>query len=203
MGIYGERVLPRLIDVALGKQFDGTRAQVCAGLAGEVVEVGFGSGRNVAHYPSAVTRVYAVEPAVGGRKLAANRIAASPVPVTFIGLDGQDLPLADESVDHALVTWTLCTIPDVDLALHEIHRVLRPGGALHFVEHGRSPRPRVATWQDRLTPAWGKVTGGCHLNRHTPDLLTASGFTLTQLQTFTLGGLEFVGHMYQGVATKH
>lgn len=150
-----------------------------------------------------MTRVYAVEPAAGGRNLAANRIAASPVPATFMGLDGQDLPLADESVDHALVTWTLCTIPDVDLALREIHRVLRRGGALHFVEHGRSPRPKVATWQDRLTPAWGKVTGGCHLNRHTPDLLNASGLILTQLQSFTLGRLEFVGHMYQGVATKH
>jgi ubiquinone/menaquinone biosynthesis C-methylase UbiE len=140
VGFYIHRVLPRITDVALsGKEFAKLRARVCEGLAGEVVEVGFGSGRNVPHYPQAVERVQAVDPATVSRELASKRLAATSVPVEFIGLDGEDLPLEDASIDHALTTWTLCTIPDVERALGEVRRVLRPGGALHFVEHGLSP----------------------------------------------------------------
>lgn len=140
MGFYGDRVLPRIVDLALsGKEFARVRARVASTLDGEVVEVGFGSGRNVPHYPATVSRVRAVDPATVGRELAARRVAASPVPVEYVGLDGQHLPLDDASADHVLTTWTLCTIPDVEGALDEIRRVLRPGGALHFVEHGRSP----------------------------------------------------------------
>jgi len=203
LGFYNDQVLPRFIDVALGKPFEQTRARVASELSGEVLEVGFGSGRNVPHYPCAVTRVQAVEPASVGRKLADRRIAASPVPVSYVGLDGQALPLPDESVDHVLVTWTLCTIPDVDLALREIHRVLRSGGRLHFAEHGRSPKPNVAHRQDRVTPAWGKVSGGCHLNRSIPDLVTASGLTMTRLQTYPMPGPPLFGFAFEGVATKN
>lgn len=203
MGFYNDQVLPRFIDVVLGKPFEQIRARVASELSGEVLEVGFGSGRNVPHYPSAVTRVRAVEPASVGRKLADRRVAASPVPVDYVGLDGQDLPLPAESVDHVLVTWTLCTIPDVGLALREVHRVLRPGGCLHFVEHGRSPKPKVAHWQDRITPAWGKVFGGCHLNRSVPDLVTAAGLTVTRLQTYSIRGPEALGFLFEGVATKN
>lgn len=203
LGFYNDQVLPRLIDVALGKPFEQIRARVASELSGEVLEVGFGSGRNVPHYPGAVTRVQAVDPASVGRKLAERRIAASPVPVSYVGLDGQALPLPDESVDHVLVTWTLCTIPDVDLALREIHRVLRAGGHLHFAEHGRSPRPNVARWQDRITPAWGRVSGGCHLNRSIPDLVTESGLTMTRLQTYPMPGPPLFGSAFEGVATKN
>ena len=203
MGFYGDKVLPRFIDVALGtKAFDVIRARVASDLDGEVLEVGFGSGRNVPHYPPGVTRVRAIDPATVGRKLAAGRVSASSVPVDYVGLDGQHLPLDDTSVDHVLVTWTLCTIPDVSTALDEIHRVLRPGGALHFVEHGRSPRPRVAQWQDRLTPVWGKAFGGCHLNRSISDIVTASGLVMSRLDEYSLPGPQLFGYMFEGIATK-
>jgi SAM-dependent methyltransferase len=202
MGVYEDRILPRCIDVLLGKPMEGTRARVAAGLSGEVLEVGFGSGRNVPHLPSSVTRLLAVDPAVVGRRLASERIGASPVPVEFVGLDGQSLPIEDESVDHVLVTWSLCTIPDVDRALGEVHRVLRPGGSLHFVEHGRSPKASAARWQDRITPAWRRVAGGCHLNRPIPELLVAAGLTVERLDSYTAGGPEIVGRMFEGLATK-
>lgn len=202
MGFYNDRLLPRFIDIALGGQFDKVRRRVASGLSGEVLEVGFGSGRNGPHYPLAVTRVHAVDPALHGRRLAAERVAASPVPIDYIGLDGQDLALADETVDHVLVTWTLCTIPDVDRALGEVHRVLRPGGRLHFVEHGRSPRRSVAAWQDRITPAWGRAFGGCHLNRPISDLITGSGLTVTRLEVYRVGGPELLSLTYEGTATK-
>ena len=192
----------RFIDVALGKQTDPVRARVASGLSGEVLEVGFGSGRNVPHLPSGVTRLIAVDPAVVGRQLAAPRIAARGLPVDFVGLDGQSLPLDDASVDHVLVTWTLCTIPDVDRALREMYRVLRPGGALHFVEHGRSPIERNARQQDRVTPIWRRVMGGCHLNRRIPDLITAAGFTMDRVDSFRDKGPELVARLYEGVALR-
>jgi SAM-dependent methyltransferase len=159
VGFYNDQVVPRVIDVMLGmKELVPLRERVTAGVDGEVLEVGFGSGRNVPFYPSSTTRVRAVDPATVGRKLAAERVAASPVPVEYVGLDGEALPLPDESVDHVLTTWTLCTIPDVERALGEMRRVLRPGGALHFLEHGRSPDTKVAAWQDRLTPIQRRVS---------------------------------------------
>src|SRR5262249_7879210 len=155
-----------------------------AGLDGEVAEIGFGSGLNVPHYPPAVRRVRAVDPATLGRKLAAERLAAAQVEVEFVGLDGQRLPLADHSVDHVLATWPLCSLPRPALALAEIRRVLRPGGALHFVEHGRHPDPQVARWQDRLTPLQRRVAGGCHLNRPIDALVRSSGLELTKLTNY-------------------
>ncbi|MEY4372549.1 MAG: hypothetical protein RL219_1318 [Actinomycetota bacterium] len=200
MGFYADQVLPRVIDVALGSRTDPIRARVTADLSGDVLEVGFGSGRNVQHLPSAVNRLIAVDPATVGRRLAARRIAARGVPVEFVGLDGQSLPLDDSSVDHVLVTWTLCTIPDVDRALREMRRVLRPGGALHFVEHGKSPIPASARRQDRITPVWRRVMGGCHLNRNIPDLIESAGFDMQRLDSFRDNGPEFVARLYEGVA---
>ena len=204
MGFYGERVLPRITDLALsGRHHARLRARATAGLSGEVLEIGFGSGRNVEHYPTSVERVRAVDPATAGRKLAAARVAASPVPVEYIGLDGEQLPLAPACVDHVLTTWTLCTIPDVDRALREVLRVLRPGGQLHFVEHGRSPDPRVARWQDRLTPWQRRAFGGCHLNRPIDDLIEAAGLRVTHLDTSYLPGTPGVwGYTYEGFAAR-
>jgi ubiquinone/menaquinone biosynthesis C-methylase UbiE len=202
MGFYDDQVLPRFIDVMLGKRMDDVRARVASGLSGDVLELGFGSGRNLPHTPASVTRLLAVEPAAASRTLAAQRVAAAPFPVDWVGLDGQDLPLESESVDHVLVTWTLCTIPDVQRALGETHRVLRPGGTLHFVEHGRSPRTRVAQWQDRLTPLWGKVFGGCHLNRSIDTLIEGAGLRVSAIETYNMGGPEFVGFAYEGKAVK-
>lgn len=202
MGFYTERVLPRLTDVALGRPMEATRARVAAGLAGEVLEIGFGSGRNLVHLPSEVDRLLAVEPSATARALAAGRVAASGVPVELVGSDGQDLELPDGSVDHVLVTWTLCTIPDVDRALREVHRVLRPGGSLHFVEHGRSPDPRVGRWQDRVTPLWSRAFGGCHPNRAIDQLITRAGLRLDQLRAGAMGGIELAGYAFEGVALK-
>jgi ubiquinone/menaquinone biosynthesis C-methylase UbiE len=203
MGFYADQVLPRAMDLVLrGDELNAIRVRVASDLSGEVLEVGFGSGRNVEHYPPAVTRVLAVDPAKVGRKIAARRVAASSVPIEYIGLDGQSLPLPADSVDHALTTWTLCTIPDVERALHEIRRAVRPGGRLHFVEHGRAPDPNVARWQDRLTPIQRRVAGGCHLNRPIDTLIADSGLDLQRLDVYYLRGLKSFSYTYEGVATK-
>jgi ubiquinone/menaquinone biosynthesis C-methylase UbiE len=203
MGFYTDHVLPRLTDRMLrGRPIEELRRRATAGLQGEVVEIGFGSGRNVPHYPDEVDRVRAVDPATLGRKLAAERVASSRVPVEYIGLDGADLPLEDASVDHALTTWTLCTIPDVERALAEVRRVLRPGGALHFVEHGLAPDPKVARWQHRLTPFQRKVFGGCHLDRPIDTLIAGTGLELTHVDHEYLRGPKAFGYLSIGVATK-
>jgi SAM-dependent methyltransferase len=200
VSFYEERLLPRIIDVVLGPSFDCTRARVADGLRGGVIEIGFGSGRNVPHYPTEVTRVWAVDPALAGRRLAAPRVAARRLPVEYVGLDGQDLPLEDSTCDHALVTWTLCTIPDVGRALAELRRVLKPGGTVHFVEHGRSAEPAVARWQERLGPLWGHVSGGCHLDRAIDELLVGAGFDISRLDRYVASRPQVFGTFYEGVA---
>jgi SAM-dependent methyltransferase len=203
MGWYRDQVLPRCNNVLLGsRELTPVRARVAADLEGKVLEIGFGSGLNVPHYPAAVTLVQAVDPATVGRKLAARRLAASQVPVEFVGLDGAVLPLESASVDHVLVTWTMCTIPDVDGALREMRRVLRAGGQVHFVEHGRSPDPGVARWQDRLTPLQRWLFGGCHLNRPIDRLLSRAGFGVTRMDNYYMAGLKPLGYSFEGVATK-
>ena len=165
VGFYGDQILPRIVNRVLDRgEFSEIRGRVTSELAGEVLEVGFGSGLNVPHYPAQIEHVLAVDPATVGRTLAAVRVAASPVPVEYVDLDGGSLPLDSGTIDHVLVTWTMCTIPDIDSALSEMRRVLRQGGQVHFVEHGLSPDPNVAKWQDRLTPFQRWWAGGCHLN---------------------------------------
>ena len=207
VSFYGDQILPRCVEKVLGGQeFARIRRRVTAGLTGEVLEVGFGSGLNVPLYPPEVRRVRAVDPATVGRKLAAERVAASSVPVEYVGLDGQLLPLESASVDHVLSTWTMCTIPDIGSALREIRRVLRPGGGLHFAEHGLSPDPKVARWQDRLTPLQRRIAGGCHLDRPIDRpidrLVEDAGFTVTRMENYYMKGPRPMGYMFEGLATK-
>jgi len=185
MGCYEQRILPRILDRTCGaRSLEPLRRRVCAGLAGDVVEIGFGSGHNVPFYPAAVTRVAAVEPSDLSWRLARGRVSAARVPVQRAGLDGQRLPFADGSYDAALSTWTLCTIPDAATALSEVRRVLRPGGTLHFLEHGLAPDENVRRWQRRLEPLQRRLAGGCHLTRQIAGLLAAAGFTVTDIDVF-------------------
>jgi len=202
MGFYGERILPHVVNVACGvKMLAPHRQRVCAGLAGEVVEIGFGSGHNVPFYPAEVTQVSAVEPADLGWKLAGARLGATPVPVRRAGLDGQSLPFPDDSFDAALSTFTLCTIPDPLAALAEVHRVLRPGGTLHFLEHGLAPDEKVRRTQRRIEPLNKIVFGGCHLTRDVVGMLTTAGFEIKEVDRFyEPGAPRFAGADSLGLA---
>lgn len=204
MGIYEERVLPHLIDLTCGSSMlDKVREKTCAGLHGRVVEIGFGSGRNVPFYPVAVKSVSGVEPADLGWKMAAERVAAATVPVERAGLDGQALPFEDNSFDSALTTWTLCTIPDVRAALSEVRRVLVPGGTLHFVEHGIAPDAKVQVWQHRMNPVQKVIAGGCHLNRDIRALIEDAGFQIREVDRFYQRGTpKTLGALSLGVAVS-
>jgi ubiquinone/menaquinone biosynthesis C-methylase UbiE len=205
MGFYGDQLLPRLINVACaaGPVVGDLRRQVCADLSGEVVEIGFGSGLNVPHYPATVSRVAAVEPSDVAWRLASDRVEESPVAVERAGLDGQSLPFPDDSFDAALSTWTMCTIPDVEAALAELRRVLRPGGTLHFIEHGLAPDESVVKWQRRLDPLQQRLFGGCHLTRPIRELVEQAGFTVGRAEVFyEKGAPKALGADTLGVATS-
>ena len=185
MGVYSEQLLPRILDVACdSKEAHPQRRRVCEGLAGDVVEIGFGSGLNVPFYPPAVTQVTAVEPADVAWKLAGKRLREARVPVHRAGLDAGSLPFPDDRFDAVLSTWTMCTIPDIAAALGELRRVLKPDGALHFVEHGLAPDERVRRWQHRLEPVQKRLFGGCHLTRSIVELLRNGGFAISELDVY-------------------
>lgn len=185
MAVYREHVLPRIINVACGmKQANPLRERVCEGLQGRVVEIGFGSGLNVPFYPEGVTGVAAVEPADVAWKIGRKRIESSPIDIERAGLDGQSLPFEDDAFDSAISTWTLCTIPDAGAALREVRRVLKPGGTLHFVEHGLAPDEKVQRWQSRLNGLQMKLFGGCHLNREIVPMINDAGFTIKDVDVF-------------------
>ena len=201
MGVYREQLVPRMIDRACGtRELLDWRTKVAAGLSGTVVEIGFGSGLNMAAYPADVSLVYAVEPADVARKLAADRVAASPIRVEHVGLHGESIPLDDNSCDGALCTFTLCTIPDVERALAEVRRVVKPGGRFHFLEHGRSPHVKVTTWQRRLEPMQKRLFDGCHLTRDPAELLEAAGFRLDRVESRYASGPKPWAWFTEGIA---
>jgi len=204
MAWWTEHVVPRLADVTLGAgAIHKLRQQVCAELAGRVVEVGFGSGLNVTHYPMAVTSVDAIEPSGVGWGRAEARVADARIPIRRAGLDGQVIEAPDASYDTALSTFTMCTIPDIETALAEVRRVLVPEGTFHFLEHGLAASPGVARWQHRLTPVQRRVAGGCHLDRPIAGLVESAGFEIEDLSTDFLPGpgvMKAFGYVYLGVA---
>ena len=204
MGFYDDRILPHVINVVMNtKQTRQIRERVCADLKGEVLEIGFGTGHNLPFLPADVTRLLAVEPSGRSVELARERIAASPIHVDVVGLDGQRLPVDDESVDAVLCTWSLCTIPDGVAAVREARRVLRPGGRFHFVEHGAAPDTKVRRWQNRLNPIQNRLGGGCNLNRDIASIIEAGGLSITKLDRYyNAGEPKAFGAMYEGVAVS-
>ena len=176
MGWYEENVVPKLVDMACGsKNMNRWREKAVVGLYGEIVEIGFGSGRNVELYPAELHKVFAVEPSNKASTMAKERISNSKVQIERVGLVGEDLPLKDRSCDGALCTFTLCTVSDPVKVLSEIRRVLKPGASFHFLEHGISPDTSVAKWQHRLNGFEQKIAGGCNLTRDPLALLKEAG----------------------------
>jgi ubiquinone/menaquinone biosynthesis C-methylase UbiE len=204
MGFYDDQILPRWLNLVMGsKDLADVRERRARALEGTVLEVGFGSGRNLPHFPPTVTKLYALDPSRVGLALAKKRLAGVSFPVELLPLpaDGR-IPLPDDSVDTVLTTWTLCTIPDPLAALREMHRVLRPGGHYHFVEHGLSPDPAVARWQHRLDPIEMAIAGGCHFTRPIDALVEQSPLELSSVDNFYMPGPRFATYMYFGSATK-
>jgi len=202
MGWWSERVVPVITEHACNtKEIQPYRGRLCAGLTGEVIEVGFGSGHNLSHLPPTVDHLWAVEPSTRARRYAAPRIAATSVPVDYAGLDGQRLELTDDRFDHAVSAFTMCTIPDVLAALREVRRVLKPGGQLHFVEHGRSSDPKVARFQQRWDPVQKRLFAGCHVSRPIDQLVEQAGFEIKHLENSQLKGPKSFGYIYEGLAT--
>ncbi len=203
MAIYNDKVLPRLINFACGERaLAPWRQKVCEGLSGAVVEIGFGSGHNVPYYPSDIDVVYAVEPSSLAVKLADKRMKSAFVSIQLIGLEGQAIPLANESCDAALSTFTLCTVPNPELALRELWRVLKPGGQLHFLEHGLAPGRSLAFTQRLFDPFQHRIAGGCHLTRQPLSLIATAGFELVWSQEGPGKGPKPWSYFSLGVAQK-
>jgi SAM-dependent methyltransferase len=204
MGFYDAVVVPHLIDLACGvKDLVPERRKAMEGLAGTVLEIGFGSGLNAPHYPPSVTRVLAVDPSERGRHIGRKRIAAAPCPIETVGLDAEVIDVGDATADAALSTFTLCSIPAAERALREVHRILKPGAKLYFLEHGRAPDAGVARWQDRLNGLERALCGGCNLNRDIPGLVTGAGFRLERSEAAYFPRMPRThGFLYRGVAVR-
>lgn len=202
MGFYDDFVVPYCVELGCGmKKLRPDRAKAAQGLKGRVLEIGFGSGLNVGLYPNSVTRILGVEPSTRARKIGRKRIESSAQPVEFVGLEAERIGLDDASVDSALSTFTMCTIPGVEQALAEVRRVLVPGGTFHFLEHGRAPDASVARWQDRLNGIQRMIAGGCNLNRNIRGLVEAAGFRIESLETAYHSAMPRpVGYLYCGKA---
>lgn len=202
MGFYADYVLPRILDLAMrNKDAARLRAAWIPKARGEVLEVGIGSGLNLPFYSAQVHQVYGIDPALKLQRLARERAAAGKLAVEFFSQSAEDpTPLPDASIDTIVSTWSLCSIPDGVAALRQLKRVLKPDGVFIFVEHGRSPEPGVVAWQDRLTPSWKRVCGGCHLNRKIDQIIQDAGFQITELKTEYLPGPRPMTYIYEGLA---
>lgn len=201
MGFYGDHVVPWLVDRAMANEdLLEYRRRVVRAAQGRVLEIGIGSGHNLPFYGPSVTEILGIEPSQALIDKARQRARATHRTVSFLQGSAEAIPLDAGSVNSVVTTWTLCSIPDVGAALAEMRRVLKPGGELLFVEHGKAPDPWVARWQDWLTPAWKPLAGGCHLNRPIGDLIRRTGFRTTDLRTGFAPGPRPFTFMYEGRA---
>ncbi|HXC51109.1 MAG TPA: class I SAM-dependent methyltransferase [Candidatus Limnocylindrales bacterium] len=204
MGLYSRYVLPRLLDFAMrDKPIMRQRAKVVPLAHGRVLEVGIGSGLNLSFYDkSKVDKVLGLDPSPELNVWARQRAAEAGIDVDWLALSSERIPLPDDSVDSIVITYTMCTIPDVHSALLEMRRVLRPGASMYFSEHGVAPDASVRKWQNRLNPLWGKLAGGCNINRNVPKLLEDAGLHLDEIETMYLPGPRPLTFNYWGSASK-
>jgi len=201
MNLYEGWILPPILDLIMRqKHLTKYRRAVAAAARGRVLEIGVGSGLNFPLYGKQVELVYGIDPSPRLLAIARRRATASGVPVELLLGSATAIPLSDNAVDTVVMTWTLCSIPDPLAALREMRRVLKPDGNLCFVEHGLSPEPNIEHWQHRITPAWRRVAGGCHLDRKIDELIRMAGFNLTNLQVEYAPGPRTMSYMYQGCA---
>lgn len=202
MSFYGKYVVPRMIDLCMrNRDTARIRTELIPRARGVVLEVGIGSGLNLPFYSTDASRIYGVDPSPEILKLARKRVEASAVPVELFPQSAEEpLPLADESVDTVVVTWSLCSIPDPLEALRQVRRVLRPSGQLLFVEHGLAPDDGVSAWQNRINPIWRRIAGGCNVNRPIDELIRSAGFEISDLKTAYMPGPRLLTYTYQGVA---
>lgn len=202
MSFYEERVLPHLINLACSSKPTRKQREKIVPLAeGDVLEIGFGSGLNLPFYdPQKVRKIWGLEPSEGMRRKAQPTVDESNLDVEFINLPGEEIPLEADSVDTVLVTYTLCSIPDAMAALEGMRRVLKPGGRLLYCEHGSAPDENVRRWQGRLNPTWSKFSGGCNMNRDILDLITKSGFEITNDEQMYVPGARILSYNYWGSA---
>jgi ubiquinone/menaquinone biosynthesis C-methylase UbiE len=201
MGFYDERVLPYLVHLTMRQEtFFAYRQRVVQDAHGRVLEIGVGSGLNLPLYDEKVRQVTGLDPSPRLLSMARRVQARSRVPTELLEASAEAIPLANESIDTVVSTWTLCSIPDALTALREMRRVLTPAGELRFIEHGRAPEATVRLWQDRLTPAWKRLAGGCHLNRPIRELLEDAGFQIERLDTGYMKGPKPMTFMYEGQA---
>ena len=204
MGLYHHHIFPRLMDwVMAGEEFRHLRMELLAQVHGEVLELGIGTGLNLPHYPRAVTRIHAVDPANLLPKIVMERSTDQSFPIRIQHVTAESLPYDDGSFDFVVSTWTLCTISDPVKALREVRRVLKPDGVFRFLEHGRSEDATIAAWQDRLNPVQNIIGCGCNLNRKIDQLIEQAGLAVTQLDRFRMQSVPRLGgEMYQGAATR-
>lgn len=201
MGFYDDRILPHLVNLAMrNRQLLPYRQRLIAAARGRVLEIGIGSGLNLSFYAAGVEQVIGLDPSPRLLAMARRAGGRTPVPLELVEASATGIPLEDRSIDTVVATWTLCTIPRAVDALREMRRVLRPSGALLFVEHGRAPDASVRWWQDRLTPAWRCIGGGCHLNRPIRTLVESGGFRIAQLKTGYMPGPKPMTFQYEGCA---
>ena len=205
MSLYEKYVLPKFLNCTCGsKPINYQRKKVVPLAQGLVLDVGIGSGLNIPFYDmSKIDKVLGLDPSVELNNLAKDVAEEHQVDVDFMLCGAEDIPLPDNHVDTVLITYTMCTIPDVLEANKEMLRVLKPGGKLVFCEHGQAPDPKVAKWQKRIDPLWGKIAGGCHLNRDIPNLITSAGFEIENMEQMYLPSTPSIaGYNYWGTATK-